>query len=151
EIASEPLYQRLLAGKQNRLAWFLAVCPEPRLRDPKQAVELARRAVDADPLNGGYLETLGAAHFPAGSWVECEQALTKSMQLRRGGDGFDWVFLAMACYHMGKVGEADRWLDRAGEWLAAIEQGKFTSVGLSAVRSRTAIAHSAAWAWASPR
>ena len=33
---------------QNDLAWFLAICPEATLRDPKKAVALAEKAVVAD-------------------------------------------------------------------------------------------------------
>src|SRR4029077_905570 len=35
-----------VAGEMNNLAWQLATDPDPQLRDPIQAVELARKAVE---------------------------------------------------------------------------------------------------------
>jgi tetratricopeptide (TPR) repeat protein len=53
---------------QNALAWFLATCPEPSLRDPRQAVLLAERAVRQAPRDGGYRNTLAVARYRAGDW-----------------------------------------------------------------------------------
>src|SRR5262249_61407508 len=38
----------------NALAWLLATCPDAKLRDPDRAVELARKAVQLAPKEGGY-------------------------------------------------------------------------------------------------
>ena len=45
---------------------YLATCPEAKFRDPKQAVELAKKAVELDPQGGNYWNTLGTAHYRAG-------------------------------------------------------------------------------------
>jgi WD40 repeat protein/serine/threonine protein kinase/Flp pilus assembly protein TadD len=102
---------------QNDLAWFLATCPDPKLRDPKRAVALARQAVEQAPQNGNLWNTLGAAHYRAGDGKAAVEALTKSMDLRQGGDAFDWLFLAMAHWQLGHPDEARHWHAWAAEWL----------------------------------
>jgi hypothetical protein len=39
------------------------------------------------------------------------------MELRQGGDGTDWFFLAMAHARMGDKQEARKWFDRAVAWM----------------------------------
>jgi tetratricopeptide (TPR) repeat protein len=34
---------------RNDLAWLLATCPDEKIRDPRRAVELAKKAVELDP------------------------------------------------------------------------------------------------------
>jgi tetratricopeptide (TPR) repeat protein len=127
EFPDQASYLRLLASKQNRLAWFLVICSDMQVRDPKQAVELAGKAVENAPQDGAFWNTLGSAHYRAGSWDRCISALEKSMKFREGGDGFDWLFLAMAYHQLGKANEADKWLDKALDWIAQREQGKATN------------------------
>ena len=38
-----------IAVTNNRLAWFLANCPDPNFRDADRAVKFARRAVELSP------------------------------------------------------------------------------------------------------
>src|SRR5262249_4972399 len=85
-----------LAFVLNQLAWALAADPEPARRDPGRSVSLAKEAVDLQPRNGAYWNTLGAAQYRAGKWKEAVTALEKSMDFRNSGDTFDWFFLAMA-------------------------------------------------------
>jgi serine/threonine protein kinase/WD40 repeat protein/tetratricopeptide (TPR) repeat protein len=102
---------------QNNLAWFLATCPEAKFRDPKRAVALAQKAVALAPKEGTYWNTLGTAHYRAGSSEEAVAALKKSMELRNGGDSFDWFFLAMARWRLGQKDEARKWYEQAVQWL----------------------------------
>ena len=44
-------------------------------------------------------------------------ALEKSVTLRKGGDSFDWFFLAMAHWQLGEKGEARKWYDQAIDWM----------------------------------
>jgi tetratricopeptide (TPR) repeat protein len=116
EFPDRSFFNVLLAQKQNRLAWLLVICPDPQVRDPALAVTLAKAAVGHAPGLGAYWNTLGAAHYRAGSWEEGRTALERSMQLRGGGDGFDWFFLAMTCQRLGRPDEAKQWLDKAVRW-----------------------------------
>jgi tetratricopeptide (TPR) repeat protein len=101
----------------NKLAWLLATCPESRLRDPRRAVELARKATQLLPKQGACWYTLGVAHYRAPSPKEALAALNKSMELRKDGDGSGWFFLAMAHWQLGDKDQARRWYDRAVEWM----------------------------------
>jgi len=60
---------------------------------------------------------MGAAHYRAGNWKDSIDALQKSMELRAGGDSFDWFFVAMACQRQGKKELAGKWFDQAVQWM----------------------------------
>jgi tetratricopeptide (TPR) repeat protein len=91
----------------NDLAWLLATCPYPQVRDPVQAVELAKKAVAASvsyPSKEPW-KTLGVAQYRAGNYSEAVTALEKSIQLGNNSpDG--WFFLAMAHWQLGDKDQA---------------------------------------------
>ncbi len=101
----------------NDLSWLLATSPTPQLRDPRRAVELAMKAVELAPRDGGFWNTLGVAHYCAGNCKEAVAALGKSMQFRNGGDSNDWFFLAMAHWQLGEKEKARQWFDKAVQWM----------------------------------
>jgi tetratricopeptide (TPR) repeat protein len=101
----------------NNLAWFLATCPVAELRNPQHAVELARRAIGIIPGQAAGWNTLGVALLRAGEPRAALDALQKAMALHKGGDGFDWFFVAMAYQELGQDAEARRWFDRADRWM----------------------------------
>ncbi|QEH35647.1 Serine/threonine-protein kinase PrkC [Aquisphaera giovannonii] len=106
------------ANKYHDVAWLLATYPDPNLRDPARAVELARKAVDLSPNEGTNWNTLGIAYYRAGDWRAAIDALTNSME--RGscrGEGFSAFFLAMAHWQLGDESRALSWYDRAVEWM----------------------------------
>ncbi len=90
----------------NNASWLLATTPDERLRDPSLAVELARRAIQLEPTFANAYNTLGVALHRAGDWKESIHYLEKSMELRAGGDSFDWYFLAMAHWQLDQKSEA---------------------------------------------
>jgi tetratricopeptide (TPR) repeat protein len=115
------LYRKALArlpadpAANNGLAWILATHPDPKRRDPGQAVQRARNAVRAAPKVATYHNTLGAAHYRAGNWTAAVKSLGESM--RRGGDtANDWFFLAMACWRVGEREPARAWYEKAEQW-----------------------------------
>jgi serine/threonine protein kinase/Tfp pilus assembly protein PilF len=130
---ARPLYERLLelqrkaggqrhpqaAGAMNNLAWLLATCEDTRLRDAARAVELATQATTLDGGEQACWNTLGAARYRAGDWRGAAQALGKSMGLRKGGDSFDWFFLAMAHWRLGEKDRARARYDQAVAWMEA--------------------------------
>jgi tetratricopeptide (TPR) repeat protein len=100
----------------GRLAWLLAMCAEPGLRDPQRAVELARGATQLAPRRALSWRSLGAACYRAGDARGATAALTRSMELGRGGDGFDWFLMGLASARLGEKGQARRWYDDAVRW-----------------------------------
>jgi tetratricopeptide (TPR) repeat protein len=101
----------------NNAAWFLATCADPKFRDPSRAVKLAKKATELAPMEGTYWNTLGAAQYRAGNWKDAIAALDKSMEIRKGGDSFDWFFLAMAHWKLGEKEKARSRFDQAVEWM----------------------------------
>ena len=101
----------------NDLAWLLATCPAPKIRDAARSVELAKAAVELAPQQGEYWNTLGVAHYRAGDWKAAVTALHKSMELRNVGDSFDMFFLAMAHFQHGDLDEAHKSYDQAVTWM----------------------------------
>jgi uncharacterized protein HemY len=87
------------------------------VRDPAEAVEHARRAVDLAPQQGGFYNTLGVAQYRAGDWQGAVDALGRSMELAGGGSAFDWFFLAMAHWQLGQQDLAREWFEKAVLWM----------------------------------
>src|SRR5262249_48614701 len=105
------------AVAHKNLAWLLSTCADANLRKPDEAVELAKKAVALVPSEGMSWNTLGAARYRAGDWKVSVAALGKSMEVRKGGDSFDWFFLAMAHWQLGENDKAREWYDRAVQWM----------------------------------
>jgi tetratricopeptide (TPR) repeat protein len=101
----------------NHLAWAFATHPNAKVRNPRQAVALAQKAVQAAPKQGAYWKTLGVAQYRAGDPKAALAALTKSMELSKGGDGYVGFILAMAHYQLGEKEKARQWFDRAVQWM----------------------------------
>ncbi|MDB5352193.1 MAG: Serine/threonine protein kinase PrkC, regulator of stationary phase [Planctomycetota bacterium] len=106
------------AGVQNDAARFFAACPAPEFRNPSRAAKLAKSATDADPKNGSYWNTYGVAQYRNGDFPASLAAFETSMQLRKGGDAYDWIFLAMIRAQRGEPALAREWFDRAASWIA---------------------------------
>jgi serine/threonine protein kinase len=101
----------------NGFAWFLVDCPDVSLRDPARAVYWAERAVAQEPDSGPMWNTLGVARYRLGQWAAAIAALEKSMELRGGGDPYDWFFLALACWQQGDRAAARAWHQKAVAWM----------------------------------
>ena len=70
------------AEPANNLAWLLAVSPDPRIRDPDEAVRLAERACAGDEANDHhYLDTLAAAYAAAGRFDESVEVCRRAIRL----------------------------------------------------------------------
>src|SRR5262249_4510656 len=96
------------ATVHNDWAWMLATCPDANVLDPRRAVELAEKAVELDP-RPSYWNTLGAARYRADDFAGALTALDKAMAPRKGGDSFDWFFVAMGHWRLGHADEARTW------------------------------------------
>jgi tetratricopeptide (TPR) repeat protein len=97
----------------NSAAWTCALGPGS-LPELQPAVEVARRAVGADPKNWAVRNTLGAILYRAGHDAEAVKELNESIKLNRaGGTAIDFLFLAMAHHRLGKPDAARSWFEKA--------------------------------------
>jgi serine/threonine-protein kinase len=102
------------------LAKVLANCPEVKYRNPPRAVEAAKKAVELDRQSSWKWQSLGWAQYRAGDWEASIEALEKSIALQtspKGGDPWQWFFLAMAHWQLGNQAEARKWYDQAAQWM----------------------------------
>jgi tetratricopeptide (TPR) repeat protein len=106
---------------QNKLAWILANGSEIALRDPAQAVKLAREATKRAPKRANFWSTLGMAYYRAGDCRAAIDALEKSMHLGKGGGASEWLFLAMARWRLGEKEQARALYDKALAWIEKSE------------------------------
>jgi tetratricopeptide (TPR) repeat protein len=106
-----------LVSTLNQLAWHLATNRDAKALDPSRAITLAREAARLDPRSENVWNTLGVVQYRAGDWDAARTALEKSMELRRGGDGLAFLFLAMTDWQLGEKTEARQWYDRAVQWI----------------------------------
>ena len=114
--AEEPFHKMLMGWDVhavNQLAWQLATDENPSLLDPENAVELVQKAIALQPHEGNFWNTLGIAQYRAGNLQAAIKALKQSIELRKGGDAFDYFFLAMAEHKSGHPEEARQWYDKA--------------------------------------
>src|SRR5262249_44524197 len=101
------------------LAYLLAVCPDPKTRDPMRAVALAKKAAGAAPGAWETWGTLGVAHYRAGNPRAAVAALTRPLQPRPASEPFQYFPLAAACQQQGHNEEARKWYERGVSWMAA--------------------------------
>jgi serine/threonine protein kinase/tetratricopeptide (TPR) repeat protein len=99
------------------LAWFLATCPSTKHHDDWLAVKVAEQAVKSAPDGGDCWRALGAALCRTARWRDAREALEKANGRRNGGDGREWLFLAMAHWHLGNKVEAQVQFANALKWL----------------------------------
>jgi eukaryotic-like serine/threonine-protein kinase len=111
------------AHHANNLAWRLATGPVV-LRDPKQALVMARKAVGLTPGESVYLNTLGVAQYRAGLYSEAIATLEQSFGAAKGAsEPFDLFFLAMARCKLGQFTLARANFDQAVEWRRSHPKG----------------------------
>jgi Flp pilus assembly protein TadD len=97
------------------MAWI--VVREPR-RNPEAyaaALKQAEAAVQAEPDNGYFINTLGVAQYRMGQYAEALATLTKSDKLnakKSGSIPADLAFLAMVRHRLGQKEEANALLAR---------------------------------------
>jgi eukaryotic-like serine/threonine-protein kinase len=91
----------------NNYAWFLATCPQAEFRDPAKAIKLAQDAVSLAPEQWEYWNTLGVGRYRARQWTESLAALDYSCTLSKGGNAFDFFFMAMAHHQLGHKEQAE--------------------------------------------
>jgi serine/threonine protein kinase/WD40 repeat protein len=100
----------------NNLAWIYATGPEA-LRDLKEALALAEKALRLAPDNATYRNTLGVVYYRAGRYREAAETLQANLQ--KQPDQFlagDLYFLAMSHHRLGNTATAQVYYDWATRW-----------------------------------
>lgn len=104
----------------NELAWFLLTSTAAQLRDPQEAVRLARRATQGAPREGNYWNTLALACYRTANWQEAATASQRAIELHRGQDPFDGLVQAMIDWQLQRPAAAQGWLG----WTNALLRAK---------------------------
>jgi WD40 repeat protein/tetratricopeptide (TPR) repeat protein len=100
----------------NDVAWHCARFPD-LVPDPGVPVALAETAV-AQLHTSGNLNTLGVALYRAGRFQDAILKLDEGIkEHKQGGSASDWLFLAMAHKSLGHTEEAQKWLQKAIQWI----------------------------------
>jgi serine/threonine protein kinase/tetratricopeptide (TPR) repeat protein len=115
--ANDPNFRSELALIEGDWAELLATSSDPKLRDPREAVVHAKKAVELDPRHDRLWKVLGVAHYREGDWNAAIEAFLKSAQLSKGDDSYGFFFLAMAHWQLGERDKARTWYDRAVDWM----------------------------------
>ena len=116
ETLNHPMHRFEMSNNLNNLAWLLVTYPDPARHHPEAAVSYARRAVELAPESGNDWNTLGVAYYRAGNWEDAKNSLERSMNLRKGGDSFDWFFLSLVHHKLGHPEAARQLCEKAVRW-----------------------------------
>jgi serine/threonine protein kinase/WD40 repeat protein len=107
------------ATGMNDKAWSLVTGPRGR-RDPAAALLLMRKAIEVDPDNETFLNTLGTVQYRNGQYGAAVATLEKSLTASQGRiDAFDLFPLAMCHARLGEPAKAKDCFDRAVAWTEA--------------------------------
>lgn len=104
----------------NAVAWPLVKAPNQNDEFPlaEQATQWARQACELAPDDGNLLNTLGVALYRQQKWQEAIKTFQKSISL--GADIPDnWLYLAMAHWHLDEKPEAQKWYQKSLAWKTA--------------------------------
>jgi tetratricopeptide (TPR) repeat protein/serine/threonine protein kinase len=96
---------------------------------PARAVRWAEQTVKAKA-TAPYLHSLGRAHYRAGQFDQAIRRCLKSLQVDPSWQGkvLNWLLLAMAEQRLGRLKEAQEWLNQAAQWRDRFPQNKEKTV-----------------------
>src|SRR5262249_41079392 len=75
------------------------------------------KALELNPRSQPAWHARGVAQYRIGDWKDSNRSLTKSAELHKGGDAFDWFYLAMANWKFEQKDEAHKAFERAVQWM----------------------------------
>jgi hypothetical protein len=112
QCANAPDFCSGVRGRQNDLQWFLK-------KHLKQSIGADASELKSVRLGGESVfsnHTTGVMFYEAELWRRAVRHFAKSAELRRGGQAFDWYYLAMAHWQLDEKEEARRWFEKAEQW-----------------------------------
>ena len=101
----------------RRLAYVLANCPDVRLREPAQALEMANQAVKLAPRDWSSWMVLGSVRFRMRDWPGALAALEKTNELEKAENPYLWIFLAMTYAKQCNPEKARKWYDQTVRYM----------------------------------
>jgi len=105
----------------NGLAWTHVMAPA-EVRDTKEMLSAAEKAVRIEPGNSQNLNTLGAAYYRAGQYQKAIAILEKNSRLSADATlPFDLYFLAMSWQAAGEPAKARLYYDWAERWTRKLQ------------------------------
>jgi Flp pilus assembly protein TadD len=99
---------------------MLATCPATEFRNSQRAVTLAKKSMQHEGDTARHWSLLGIAQYRAADYAAAIESLRKSVDLARGGDAQQWLFLAMSFQQQGDHRQAREWHDKAAAWIEKI-------------------------------
>jgi len=102
------------AAAANELAWCLAAAPGRG--DPEEAIRWARKAVERQPGELSFRNTLAAALYRGGRFNEAVAELERDIALNSVEIGYDWVLMSMCRARLGQTASARIALTKAQDW-----------------------------------
>jgi WD40 repeat protein/serine/threonine protein kinase len=115
------MFQRF--GKVEKRSWaawtvLTATTGPGGVAEFEPLLQLEEQLVANEPKNWLCLVAHGAARYRAGQFAEAIGSLTDSCAAHgKGGNAYDWLFLAMAHHQLERPDEARKWLTRATAWI----------------------------------
>jgi tetratricopeptide (TPR) repeat protein len=117
------LYEQLCLERPLRtpykttLASLFADCPVEGVRNPSRAVELAKKALEAEPYASWLWVTLGVAYYRQGQWIAAVSALETGLRQNAPDTGRGTFYLAMTCAQTRDGRRARRLFEDAVNWM----------------------------------
>ena len=99
------------------LAWFLTTCADENLRGSAEALDLAKRGVEAAPKAAHMHSALAAAHYRKQEYAAAIAAIDAAIAVRGGGRAEDWFIRAMARRRLDETQAARSDYDQALNWM----------------------------------
>jgi tetratricopeptide (TPR) repeat protein len=109
------IFEPANADAHNSLAWSMTSVPGANPLPASRALGSAQKAVELQPKNWMYWNTLGVTAFRSKDWKSATAALRKSISFNEGGGAFDFFFLAMTFWHQGKTEDALMYLKKGAD------------------------------------
>jgi Flp pilus assembly protein TadD len=105
------------ADKLCRLARLFVTCADNDLRNPQEAVTLAKKALELQPLDGDISDVLALAHYRTGDYAKAREALLHPPKYGNRDERTLHFILAMCEWRLGNQEAARRCYLQGVNWL----------------------------------